>query len=623
MNDTIPSVSSSILKGNYLSHLLPFIQPYRKRIILASLFLIIAALTTLATPLLLRQIIDQGFAKAIAEHNNTYLLHTLFKLGLVVSLMALAAGARFMIVSWLGERVVSDIRSAVYSRLLMQPPYYFETLKTGEVLSRLTTDTTVIQTLVGSSLSMGIRNTLLVIGSIAMLFYTYPITTALVLLIIISIMGMVTVFSRRVRKLSRASQDRVADISSVAHETLNAITTVQANNQQLYESQRFALHVNHAFNTAMHRTRLRAIMMVFIMLAFSAALLLGLWLGANNVMNGKTTVGELTQFFVYALMVGSGIGVMAEVWGDIQRASGSSERLFELLAANPSITDPIDPYPFNLNHFGSLNKLNDSNNSNNSNDSNDVNNSDHLHQSIDIHFEDIQFSYPTRPEVMVLNHLNFAIKAGQRVALVGLSGAGKTTVFALLQRFYEPLSGSIRIAGIPINQLRLNDLRQLISIVPQEPVIFSDNFANNIRYGAMHANLDAIIAAAKSAQLHDFIISLPNGYDTDLGERGIRLSGGQKQRLAIARAILRNTPILLLDEATAALDASNELEVQTALNTAMENKTVLIIAHRLSTVQYCNTIYVFDAGKIIQTGSHQELMMQPGLYQRLAQLQAL
>lgn len=581
------------LKSSSLRALLPFLKPYRIRIVWAGVFLITAALATLATPLLLRQVIDQGFAKAIAEKNSAYLLTTLLELGVAVGLMALAAGARFMVVGWLGERVVSDIRNAVYTRLLNQPPHYFETLKTGEVLSRLTTDTTVIQTLVGSSLSMGIRNSLLVVGSIGMLFYTYPMTTALVLLIIVVVMAIISLFSRRVRKLSRASQDRVADISSLAGEALNAISTVQSHNQQAYESHRFTLRVEEAFSTAMRRTRLRAVMMVFIMLAFSAALLLGLWLGANSVMAGETTVGELTQFFIYAMMVGSGVGIMAEVWGDIQRASGASERLFELLAVVPSITDPITPKKISMD------------------------------TAINIEFKNIVFNYPARPDVNVLQQLSFDIKAGQRIALVGPSGAGKTTIFALLQRFYEPLSGCISIAGIPINHLSLNNLRDLISIVPQEPTIFSDTFANNIRYGAMQANLAQVIAAATAAQLHEFIQSMPDGYDTELGERGVRLSGGQKQRLAIARAILRNAPILLLDEATAALDAHNESAVQAALNIAMHNKTVLIIAHRLATVQHCDMIYVFDSGQIIQTGSHSELIVQPGLYQRLATLQAL
>jgi ATP-binding cassette, subfamily B, bacterial len=575
-----------------LRALIPFLKPYSVRIVWAAIFLIIAALATLATPLILRKVIDTGFTQAIARKDSHYLLITLLELGVAASLMALAAGARFMVVSWLGERVVSDIRNAIYSRLLNQPPHYFETLKTGEVLSRLTTDTTLIQTLVGSSLSMGIRNALLVVGSVCMLFYTYPTTTALVLLIIASVMAVITVFSRRVRKLSRSSQDRVADLSSLAGEALNAVTTVQAHNQQHYEQKRFASKVEASFNTAMRRTRLRAVMMVFIMLAFAAALLFGLWLGGNSVIAGETTVGELTQFFIYAMMVGSGVGIMAEVWGDIQRAAGASERLVELLSATPEITDPIQPQvlPPALSQ---------------------------------ITFNDLVFNYPSRPDVPVLKGLSFTIKAGQRVALVGPSGAGKTTVFALLQRFYEAHSGSIEISNVPINQLRLAELRNLISVVPQEPVIFSDSFANNIRYGKLDASLEAVELAAKAAQLADFIHTLPDGYDTNLGERGVRLSGGQKQRLAIARAILRDAPILLLDEATAALDASSEAAVQAALDIAMQGRTVLVIAHRLATVQHCDTIIVFDNGQIVQQGSHDELMQTEGLYQRLATLQAL
>jgi ATP-binding cassette, subfamily B, bacterial len=576
-----------------LRALLPFLTPYRGRVVWAGVFLVLAALATLATPLILRQVIDQGFAPAIAKKDTSYLVATLFELGAAAIVMALAAGARFMVVSWLGERVVSDIRSAVYTRLLDQPPQYFETLKTGEVLSRLTTDTTLIQTLVGSSLSMGIRNALLVIGSIGMLFYTYPKTTALVLAMIGGVMAVITVFSRRVRKLSRSSQDRVADISSLAGEALNAVTTVQAHNQQGYEVKRFGMRVEAAFATAMRRTRLRALMMIFIMLAFAAALLFGLWLGGRGVIAGETTVGELTQFFIYAIMVGSGVGIMAEVWGDVQRAAGASERLVELLSAKPSIADApqtvsVDPATPKT-----------------------------------IRFEGIAFTYPARPDVPVLRGIDFTVNTGQRVALVGASGAGKTTVFALLQRFYEAQSGNVSIAGVPVNQLKLTDLRNLMSVVPQEPVVFSDSFANNIRYGKPDASLAQIKTAAQAAQLATFIDSLPDGYDTDLGERGVRLSGGQKQRLAIARAILRDAPILLLDEATAALDASSEAEVQKALDAAMTGRTVLVIAHRLATIQHCDTILVFEAGQIVQQGTHDTLMAQKGVYQTLASLQAL
>lgn len=576
-----------------LRALIPFLTPYRGRIVWAGIFLVLAALATLATPLILRQVIDQGFAPAIAKKDTAYLTTTLFELGFAAALMAFAAGARFMVVSWLGERVVSDIRSAVYTRLLDQPPHYFENLKTGEVLSRLTTDTTLIQTLVGSSLSMGIRNALLVVGSIGMLFYTYPKTTALVLAIIACVMAVITLFSRRVRKLSRSSQDRVADISSLAGEALNAVTTVQAHNQQAYEVQRFGTRVEAAFTTAMRRTRLRALMMIFIMLAFAAALLFGLWLGGRSVIAGETTVGELTQFFIYAMMVGSGVGIMAEVWGDVQRAAGASERLVELLNAQPSIADAT--------HTAAL----------------------PAHAAITVDFAGVAFTYPARPDVPVLKGIGFSVKPGQRVALVGPSGAGKTTVFALLQRFYEAQAGTVCVAGIPIQQLKLADLRDLMSVVPQEPVIFSDTFANNIRYGKPTASLEQVQAAAQAAQLADFIKSLPDGYDTDLGERGVRLSGGQKQRLAIARAILRNTPILLLDEATAALDANSEAQVQEALNHAMHNRTVLVIAHRLATIQHCDTILVFEAGRIVQEGTHEALMGQPGVYQKLAKLQAL
>jgi ATP-binding cassette, subfamily B, bacterial len=572
----------------------PFLAPYKGRVFLAILFLLLAAGTTLVMPVLLKRLIDLGFTPALLTKDTSILTPALLALGVAGLVMAFAAGARFMVVSWLGERVVSDIRSAVYARLLTQPPVFFETLKTGEVLSRLTTDTTLIQTLVGSSLSMGLRNSILLVGSIAMLFYTFPALTAGVLGIIAVVTIIVLLFSRRIRKLSRASQDRVADVSSLAGEVLGAMTTVQANTQEGKEANRFNVRVEDAFKTGMRRTQVRAVLVVFVMSAFMAAMLYGVWVGGKAVIAGETTIGTLSQFFFYAMMVGGAVSVIAEVWGDVQRAAGASERLVELLNAQPAIADPAQPMPA-PNSVGGL----------------------------AVAFDQVIFTYPSRPERPVLRGVSFSVQPGQRVALVGPSGAGKSTVFALLQRFYEPQSGSITLNGTSIAALKMNDLRAQFSMVPQDPIIFSDNALENIRYGRPDATETQVIEAAKAAHAHGFIASLPQGYQTDLGERGVRLSGGQKQRIAIARAILRNAPVLLLDEATSALDAESEAAVQAALANAMTGRTTLVIAHRLATVRDADHILVFEAGQIVEHGTHAQLIAANGLYARLVTLQNL
>jgi ATP-binding cassette, subfamily B, bacterial len=572
----------------------PFLAPYKGRVALALLFLLLAAGTTLVIPILLKHVIDAGFTPALITKDPSVLAPTLMALAVAGLVMAFAAGARFMVVSWLGERVVSDIRRAVYARLLMQPPVFFETLKTGEVLSRLTTDTTLIQTLVGSSLSMGLRNAILLLGSVGMLFATFPRITAGVL----GVIGLVTIitllFSRRIRKLSRASQDRVADVSSLAGEVLGAMTTVQANTQEGAERKRFNLRVEDAFKTGMRRTQVRAVLIVFVMSAFMGGMLWGVWLGGKAVIAGETTIGTLSQFFFYAMMVGGAVSVIAEVWGDVQRAAGASERLVELLNAQPAIASPPQPQSAPANRGG-----------------------------LSVAFEDVRFTYPSRPERPVLNHVSFTVAPGERVALVGPSGAGKSTVFALLQRFYEPQAGQVLLGGVSNAALSIDELRKQFSVVPQDPVIFSDNALENIRYGRPEASEEQVIEAAKAAHAHEFIRALPQGYKTDLGERGVRLSGGQKQRIAIARAILRNAPILLLDEATSALDAESEVAVQAALANAMAGRTTLVIAHRLATVRDADRILVFEAGQIVESGKHAELIAAHGLYARLGTLQNL
>jgi ATP-binding cassette, subfamily B, bacterial len=615
--------SKSIAAKNTLEvlrHLAPFLSPYKSKAIAAIVFLLIAAAATLVTPIVLRNVVDLGFTPAIKSKDISSLTTTLTWLAAVGAVMAFAAGARFTVVSWIGERVVSDMRSKVFASLLKQPPVFFETVSTGEVLSRLTADTTLIQTLVGSSLSMGLRNAILLVGSLVMLFVTNVKVTALVVGMIAVVMGIIFVFTRRVRRLSRASQDRVADVSSLASEVLNAMTTVQAHTQEASELKKFESRVEDAFNTGMRRTRIRAIAMVVIMLAFTFALLYGVWLGGQFVLEGKATIGELSQYAVYALMVGSSASVIAEVWGDLQRAAGASERLLELLNTEPAIKSTSNANaanPFAFKEPASVKGKVAATTAINSNSSSQVG----------IAFSQVDFAYPSRTEKNVLNQFDLTIPAGQRVALVGTSGAGKSTLFSLLQRFHEPQSGQIELqrgsVRVPINQLQLQDLRNLISVVSQEPVIFSASAFDNIRYGKPNASLDEVRQAARTAAIDDFIVSLPEGYDTFMGERGVRLSGGQRQRLAIARAVLRNSPILLLDEATSALDAENEHLVQEALEKAMQGRTCLVIAHRLATIRDCDIIHVMNQGKIVESGKHEALLAQGKTYARLVELQSL
>ena len=575
-----------------LSGLLPFLRPYRGRIGLALFFLVMAAVATLVFPLALRSLIDGGMSAAGKGEQLMALRTHFFELFGVAAALGLLSAGRFYMVSWLGERVTADLRNAVYSHVLQQSPEFFETTQTGEVLSRLTGDTTLVQTVVGSSLSMGLRNAVMGVGALVMLVYTNPYLMVQVLGVLVLIVAPSVWFGRRVRKLSRASQDRVADSSAIAAEVLNAIPVVQSYTAEAREAARFDQSTTDAFNTAVRRTRARSVLVAFIIIATSAALLWGLYQGTQAVMRGDITAGHLGQTVVYVIILASAAAVLGEVYGDLLRAAGATERLMELLETRSPVTSPSNPLPAHIPRGGSA-----------------------------IKFESVTFNYPSRPLLPALRNFTLSVAPGETVAIVGPSGAGKSTVFQLLLRFYDPATGSIELDGVPTRDLSLHDLRQRIGIVPQDAVIFSTSALENIRYGQPGASDDEVRAAAQAAFAHEFITALPEGYDTFLGERGVRLSGGQRQRIAIARAMLKNSPLLLLDEATSALDAESERMVQAALESAMKDRTTLVIAHRLATVQQADRILVLDHGELVEQGTHAELVQRGGIYARLAALQ--
>jgi len=575
-----------------LGGLLPFLKPYRLRIAVALFFLLATAAATLAFPLALRSLIDGGIAAAGSSgHAAAVQSHFVNLFALATALGVLSAG-RFYMVSWLGERFTADLRNAVYSHVLNQSPEFFETTQTGEVLSRLSADTTLVQTVVGSSLSMGLRNLVMGIGALGMLIYANPTVMLQVLAVLLAIIAPSVWFGRRVRRLSRASQDRVADASAIAAEVLNAIPVVQSYNAQSREATRFADSTTRAFETAVRRSMARAALVAFIIVATSAALLWGLYQGTQAVAAGTITAGDLGQTVVYVIILASAFAVLGEVYGDLLRAAGATERLVELLHSRSSIRSPAMPQPAALPLAGSA-----------------------------VRMDGVEFHYPSRPLQNALRDFTLQVTPGQTVAIVGPSGAGKTTVFQLLLRMYDPQGGVIAIDGVPVPDMALEDLRQRVGIVPQDPVIFSTSALENIRYGKPQASDAEVHAAAQAAFADAFIRELPQGYDTFLGERGIRLSGGQRQRIAIARAILKNPPLLLLDEATSALDAESERMVQAALESAMRNRTTLVIAHRLATIQKADRIVVIDRGALVEQGTHAELLAQGGVYAGLAALQ--
>ena len=575
-----------------LSGLLPFLRPYRTQIALAGVFLVMAALATLAFPLALRSLIDGGLVQSDKGAQVMALRdHFAALFGVAVALGVFSA-ARFYMVSWLGERVTADLRNAVYGHVLQQSPEFFETTQTGEVLSRLTADTTLVQTVVGSSLSMGLRNAVMGIGALGILIWTNPVVMLQVLLVLVLIVLPSLWFGRRVRKLSRASQDRVADSSAIAAEVLNAIPVVQSYTAEGREAKRFNVSTDNAFQTAIRRTRARSVLVAFIIIATSAALLWGLYQGTQAVMAGRISAGHLGQTVVYVIILASAFAILGEVYGDLLRAAGATERLMELLGSHSPISSPSKPALAPVQLEGSA-----------------------------IEFEAIHFHYPSRPNQAALSSFSLMVKSGQTVAIVGPSGAGKSTVFQLLLRFYDPGQGRIVLDGVATRDLSLHDLRRRIGIVPQDAVIFSSSALENIRYGRPDASDAEVRAAATAAFADDFIRALPEGYDTFLGERGVRLSGGQRQRIAIARAMLKNPPLLLLDEATSALDAESERMVQAALESAMRGRTTLVIAHRLATVQKADHIVVLDHGQLVEQGTHAELVAQGGVYAGLAALQ--
>jgi ATP-binding cassette, subfamily B, bacterial len=575
-----------------LGGLLPFLRPYRTKIALAIVFLVMAALSTLAFPVAMKSLIDQGFVAADPGTRVMALREHFFALFGVGAALGLFSALRFYMVTWLGERVTADLRNAVYAHVVTQSPEFFETNQTGEVLSRLTTDTTLVQTVVGSSLSMGLRNTVLGIGAMAMLIATNPVVMTQVLGILVIVVLPSLYFGRRVRKLSRASQDRVADSSAIAAEVLNAIPVVQSYTQEAREAKRFVVSNENAFATAVKRTRMRAFLVAFIITATFGALLWGLYQGTQAVERGNITAGHLGQTVVYVIILVSSVAVLSEVYGDLLRAAGATERLMELLNLNSPITSPPRPVPLAATRGGSA-----------------------------VALRDVTFRYPSRPQLATLSHFDLQVAPGETVALVGPSGAGKSTVFQLLLRFYDVAAGEVTLDGVPVRNVALHALRERIGIVPQDSVIFSADAMENIRYGRPGASDAEVVAAATAAFAHDFISALPEGYQTFLGERGVRLSGGQRQRISIARAMLKNPPLLLLDEATSALDAESERMVQAALESAMKDRTTLVIAHRLATVQRADRIVVMEAGEIVETGTHAQLVASGGLYARLAALQ--
>lgn len=579
------TVKSSSIKP--LAKLFPYIIKYKIKVAFAIFFLLLAAITTLTLPIAVRRVIDNGFSDSDPALVNNYFTVLI----IIAGVLALASSCRYYFVIWIGERIVADLRNDVFANVTRLSPEFFDKSHSGEIVSRLTADTTQIKSAVGATASLALRNMILGLGALMMMVYTSPrlslIVIAAIPLIVLPIVG----FGRKVRKKSRAAQDTLAEATAYASESISAVRTMQAFTNGEHVRGRFSKAVDFAFDAVRNAIFTRSLLTGFAIFLIFSSIVAVLWIGANDVLAGTMTGGTLGQFLLYAVFAGGAMGALSEVWGELSQAAGSAERLIELLATESAIKSPINPVGLAKPAKG------------------------------EIAFEDVSFNYPSRPDQPTLEGLSMAIKPGETVAIVGPSGAGKSTLFALLLRFYDPAKGEIKLDDIDIKNLVEDDFRSQIALVPQDTMIFASSAADNISYGKPAASKDNVVAAAKAANAHDFIEKMPEGYETILGERGVTLSGGQRQRLAIARAILKDAPILLLDEATSALDAESEKLVQDALENLMQGRTTLIIAHRLATVLKADRILVMDEGKIIEEGTHKALIKEKGVYARLAKLQ--
>ena len=569
-----------------LEALWPFLRPYRRLLAAACLALIFTAAVSLMLPLAVRRVVD-NFRGQDGQLLDQYFLAALG----IAGLLALGTGLRYALVTRLGERVVADIRRAVFDRVTGMSPAFFETIMTGEVLSRITTDTTLIQSVLGSSASIALRNLLLFCGGLVLMLATSAKLTGLVLLLVPAVLVPILVLGRRLRRISRENQDWIAASSGNASETLGAVQTVQAFTHEEHSRRRFAEMTETAYDVSLRRIHTRALLTVIVIFLVFSGVVGVLWIGARDVRTGAMTEGMLVQFVIYSVIMAGSVAALSEIWGELQRAAGATERLVELLNAADKVQDPAAPQALAQPVRGAIT------------------------------FDAVSFTYPARPDSAALDNVSLRIAPGETVAFVGPSGAGKTTIIQLIQRFYDPSSGKVLLDGVALDQLARSDFRQYLAMVPQDPVIFASSARDNIRFGRPGASDAEVEAAARAAAAHDFISALPQGYDSPLGERGVMLSGGQKQRIAIARAILRDAPVLLLDEATSALDAESERLVQQAVDTLAQGRTTIIVAHRLATVKKADRIVVMEQGRIVATGSHDDLVAQGGLYARLARLQ--
>ncbi|EKX55819.1 ABC transporter transmembrane domain-containing protein [Cereibacter sphaeroides] len=581
LEDRPKSRRMSALRG-----LVPFLAPYRKLTFGALGALVLTAIISLILPVTVRRVVD-GFME-----NNAALLDQYFAAALfIAAALAAGTGLRYYLVTRLGERVVADMRRALFDRMMGMSPAFFERIMTGEVLSRLTTDTTLLLSVIGSSISVALRNLLILIGGLVLLLFTSTKLTGLVMLLVPLVVVPIVILGRKLRRLSRENQDWIAQSSGNASEALLSVQTVQAFTHERQSRAFFGDVTEKSFLSAKDRIGTRALMTVIVIFLVFTGIVGVLWVGARDVRAGTMTPGEMVQFLIYAVMVAGSVGALSEIWSELQRAAGATERLNELLTAEDPVQDPAEPVALPRPVKG------------------------------EISFEGVRFRYPARPEVSALDGIDLVVRPGETVALVGPSGAGKTTILQLLLRFYDPQQGAVRIDGVDLRDMTRDDFRRAIALVPQDPVIFATSARENIRFGRPEATDAEVEAAARAAAAHDFLSLLPQGYDTYVGERGVMLSGGQKQRVALARAILRDAKILLLDEATSALDAESERAVQTAVEALAQNRTTLVVAHRLATVKRADRIVVFDKGRIVATGTHDALVAEGGLYARLARLQ--